>query len=460
MVASLNQYVFEGGKNCAVCSTNSDRKQPIINNISRGVTKMIGKMNRTMARTFQNMIMILMALFVLEIIAILILDKPWNIIVTLLLMISGAGGLLLLLKEGKTFMAKHKKLLEEESQLSTLLHSLPDFVCFKDGEGRWLKVNQFGRELYNLEDIDYVGKTDKDLGKLVPYFKDAFDYCIDSDEKSWKAEHVTRCEEGFYLPNGEFKTFDVIKVPLFYPNQTRKGLVIIGRDISQQKIAEEMLLRKEKLSVVGELAAGIAHEIRNPLTSIKGFIQLLEENEHVPDQYLTVMSSEMDRINQIVGELLILSKPQMREYQSFDMSEVLRYVIKVMGHEALLKGITLNVQMPSSPVQVYGDKNQCIQVFINIIKNAIEAMDEGEIEVDSIIRDDTIMIVIQDHGVGIPVNRLKRLGEPFFTLKEKGMGLGLTISQKIIEEHKGSLHIESEVNKGTRVEVTFPVEHT
>ncbi|PFG04255.1 ATP-binding protein [Bacillus sp. es.034] len=407
--------------------------------------------------TFHKLIFILMALSILQVIAILILGSPWDVIASLLLMCTMVAVLLILLKRGNRFMRRHQKLLEEENQLSTLLHSLPDFVCFKDGEGRWLKVNQFGRRLYNLEGIDYVGKTDRELGKLVPFFKDAFDYCIDSDEESWKAEQVTRCEEGFYLPNGEFKTFDVIKVPLFHSNHERKGLVIIGRDISQQKIAEEMLLRKEKLSVVGELAAGIAHEIRNPLTSIKGFIQLLEENEHVSGHYLKVMSSEMDRINQIVGELLILSKPQMREYQSFDMSDVLRYVVKVMGHEALLKGITLNIQLPSSPIHVFGDKNQCIQVFINIIKNAIESMDEGEIDVDWKIRNESIHIIIEDEGTGIPPDRLKRLGEPFFTLKEKGMGLGLTISQKIIEDHKGSLHIESEVNKGTKVEVTFPV---
>ncbi|MGM0853769.1 MAG: ATP-binding protein [Bacillota bacterium] len=409
--------------------------------------------------TFYNKIMILMALFVIQFIVLLSIDKPWNVMAALLVTIVGVVVLAQLLKEGKTFLAEHRKLLEEENQLSTLLHSLPDFVCFKDGEGRWLKVNQFGRKLYNLEGINYVGKTDRELGGLVPFFKDAFDYCVDSDEQSWKAEKVTRCEEGFYLPNGEYKTFDVIKVPLFHTNQTRKGLVIIGRDISQQKIAEEMLLRKEKLSVVGELAAGIAHEIRNPLTSIKGFIQLLEENEHVSENYLRVMSSEMDRINQIVGELLILSKPQMREYKVFDMNEVLNYVIKVMEHEAILKGITLNVQVPSSSIHVFGDKNQCVQVFINIIKNAIESMDEGEIRVKWNVLNKMFIISIQDQGVGIPPDRLKRLGEPFFTLKEKGMGLGLTISQKIIEDHKGSILIESEVNKGTKVEVTLPVKH-
>ncbi|NQD64763.1 PAS domain-containing sensor histidine kinase, partial [Bacillus haikouensis] len=293
-------------------------------------------------------------------------------------------------------------------------------------------------------------------GELVPFFKDAFDYCIDSDEQSWQSENVTRCEEGFYLPSGEFKTFDVIKVPLYHGDRSRKGLVIIGRDISQQKMAEEMLLRKEKLSVVGELAAGIAHEIRNPLTSIKGFIQLLKENEHVSESYLSVMSTEMDRINQIVGEMLVLSKPQMREFKPFDMRDVLDYTTKVMGHEGLLKGITIHENRPDIPMMVCGDKNQIIQVLINIVKNAIDAMTEGDITIDCITDEKHVKISVVDQGAGIPPERLKRLGEPFFTLKEKGMGLGLTISQKILEDHKGSLHIESEVNKGTNVQITLP----
>jgi two-component system, sporulation sensor kinase A len=405
---------------------------------------------------FNKSLTLIGLLFVLQLLSVLFLAKPWNIVFSVLVLILGGFILLSMKRKAKTFFSEHHQLIEEENQLSTLLHSLPDFVCFKDGEGRWLKVNQFGRQLYNLQDIDYIGKTDRDLGKVVPFFKEAFDYCADSDEQSWQEGNVTRCEEGFFVPSGEFKTFDVIKVPLFNSDESRKGLVIIGRDISQQKMAEEMLLRKEKLSVVGELAAGIAHEIRNPLTSIKGFIQLLEENEHVAESYLAVMSSEMDRINQIVGELLILSKPQMREFTTFDMKEVLDYTTKVMGHEALLKGITIQENCPDTPMKVYGDKNQIIQVLINIVKNAIDAMTEGNITVECSIGEKHINISVLDQGTGISPERLKRLGEPFFTLKEKGMGLGLTISQKILEDHKGSLHIESEVNKGTKVDVLLP----
>lgn len=127
------------------------------------------------------------------------------------------------IKKALTFSSVHETLLEEENQLSTLLHSLPDFVSFKDGEGRWMKVNQFGRELYNLEGIDYIGKTDRELGELVPFFKDAFDFCIESDERAW-GEKGTRCEESFVLPSGEHKTFDVIKVPLFHSSGRGRAL--------------------------------------------------------------------------------------------------------------------------------------------------------------------------------------------------------------------------------------------
>jgi two-component system, sporulation sensor kinase A len=405
---------------------------------------------------FNHLAALISLLFILQLLAVLFLEKPWSIAASIIILTAGISILLIMRNRSKTFFGDYQHLIEEENQLSTLLHALPDFVCFKDGEGRWLKVNQFGRQLYNLEDIDYFGKTDRDLGELVPFFKEAFDYCIDSDEQSWQSENVTRCEESFSLPSGEFKTFDVIKVPLYHGDRSRKGLVIIGRDISQQKMAEEMLLRKEKLSVVGELAAGIAHEIRNPLTSIKGFIQLLEENEHVSESYLSVMSSEMDRINQIVGELLILSKPQMREFKPFDMRDVLDYTTKVMGHESLLKGITIHEHHPDFPIRVCGDKNQIIQVLINIVKNAIDAMTEGDITIDCTTDGDHMKISVVDQGAGIPPERLKRLGEPFFTLKEKGMGLGLTISQKILQDHKGSLHIESEVNRGTKVDVVLP----
>jgi two-component system, sporulation sensor kinase A len=352
----------------------------------------------------------------------------------------------------------YKDIEEKEHELSSLINAMPDFVCFKDGEGRWMRVNQFGKDLYHLNHINYYGKTDAELAVASPFFKDAFLYCIQSDKEAWEHNGTSRCEESFFVPSGELKTFDVIKVPLYFSNGERRGLVTIGRDITQQKNAETMLLQKEKLSVVGELAAGIAHEIRNPLTSIKGFVQLMKESDKSSHNRYEIILSELDRINQIVSELLVLSKPQSVIHKPFHINDLIKYVVNLTSHEALMYNVQLKVRNQVKETYINGDINQLIQVFINILKNSIDAMPKGgEILFTTERLDGNIVFTIEDTGIGIPEERLEKIGEPFFTLKEKGMGLGLTVSNKIIHEHKGFMDIESEVGKGTIVTIKIPI---
>ncbi|WP_163150115.1 ATP-binding protein [Anoxybacillus sp. MB8] len=349
-----------------------------------------------------------------------------------------------------------KQMSESEQELLTLIHAMPDFVSFKDGQGRWLRVNEFGLKLYGLEHVDYKGKTDAELAEYTPHFREALLYCIDSDEEAWRAKTVTRAEESFPMPNGEMKTFDVIKVPLFYENGKRKGLVVIGRDITQQKVAEQLLLKKEKLSVIGELAAGIAHEIRNPLTSIKGFLQMMKETKEVDERFVQIMLDEIERVNQIVSQLLVLAKPQMKSYKPLALHDVVDYVVGLFTYEAILQNVQMKYE-PHTSATVHGDKNELIQVFVNVVKNALEAMPKGgTLTISTKEEDDRVHIIIEDTGKGIEQEHLKRIGEPFYTLKEKGMGLGLTTSMKMIHEHKGTMQIESKVGKGTRVHIILP----
>ncbi|ASA96411.1 signal transduction histidine kinase, nitrogen specific, contains PAS/PAC domain [Anoxybacillus flavithermus TNO-09.006] len=350
-----------------------------------------------------------------------------------------------------------KQMSEREQELLTLIHAMPDFVSFKDGQGRWLRVNEFGLKLYGLEHVDYKGKTDAELAEYTPHFREALLYCIDSDEEAWRAKTVTRADESFPMPNGEMKTFDVIKVPLFYENGKRKGLVVIGRDITQQKVAEQLLLKKEKLSVIGELAAGIAHEIRNPLTSIKGFLQMMKETKQVDERFVQIMLDEIERVNQIVTQLLVLAKPQMKAYKPLHLNDVIDYVIELFTYEAILQNVQIKYE-PRTTAIVYGDKNELIQVVVNVVKNALEAMPKGGVlTITTEDEDDRVHLVIEDTGKGIEQERLKHIGEPFYTLKEKGMGLGLTTSMKIVHEHKGTMHIESKVGEGTKVHIVLPL---
>ncbi|MCC3357672.1 ATP-binding protein [Bacillus sp. REN16] len=351
------------------------------------------------------------------------------------------------------------KALEEQNELTTLINAMPDFVCFKDGEGRWIRVNRYAYELFNLHSDIYKNNTDLEIAQMYPEFEEFLIRNFQLDEETWEKGEKTRNEQSIMIPSGEVKTFDVIRVPLFEEGK-RTGLVTIGRDISNVKAAEELALRREKLSVVGELAAGIAHEIRNPLTTIKGFVQLQKEKSESTSQISDIILSELDRINQIVSELLVFSKPQSKILKEFKVKELIDYVIKLTSHEAILHNVEVMVENHAAEAILYGDKNELIQVFVNVIKNSIDAMPNGgKTRIRTVVADDKIKIEIIDTGVGIPKERLEKIGEPFFTLKEKGMGLGLTMSNKIIQDHKGTFKMISKVGLGTKVIITLPTVH-
>ncbi|TFD99702.1 ATP-binding protein [Jeotgalibacillus salarius] len=352
-----------------------------------------------------------------------------------------------------------KEMEEEEFKMSAMIQSMPDFVCFKDGQGRWIRTNDFGLELYGLKGKHYIGKTDGELGDVNPFFKEAFDYCVLTDEQTWQKGETDRSEESFYVESGEYKSFDVIKVPIFHKDGSRKALITIGRDISQQKAAEEQLLRREKLSVAGELASGIAHEIKNPLTSLKGYVQLMKENGTLSEERVELMASEIDRIHAITEELLVLSKPEIKKQEQFSICESVEYVINFMKHQAASRDIEIKVnRLTTDNRYIHGDRNQIVQVFINLIKNSIEAIDkDGEISIKPSVHERTIQIELCDTGPGIPEEMFEKISEPFYTTKEKGMGLGLTICHRIVQAHGGTLVFENLPEGGTNAIVKLPL---
>jgi PAS domain S-box-containing protein len=350
---------------------------------------------------------------------------------------------------------------EDKKRLSTLINSMVDFVNFKDGEGRWIEANEFGLKLFQIDHVDYRGKKDSELAEFSPFYAEALRICEVSDEETWKHGKITRLEEVIPLPNGRTKSFDTIKVPLFNQDGTRKGLVIIGRDITALREAEERLRMSEKLSVVGELSASVAHEIRNPLTSLKGFVQLLQMEESKHQYYYQIMLDELNRINHIVSELLLLAKPQDLKFSKADLHKILFDVISLLNTEASLYNIQIDFLSPSDEVKIDCEPNQLKQMFINIIKNAIEASEQGSRVTIQLreVNQQFASIIVHDNGCGISYERLEKMGEPFYSSKEKGTGLGLTVSFKIVQAHNGSIRFESELNKGTTVFIELPINH-
>jgi two-component system sporulation sensor kinase A len=245
-------------------------------------------------------------------------------------------------------------------------------------------------------------------------------------------------------------------------------ILSIARDITERIKADEernqaqqLIINSEKLSIVGQLAAGIAHEIRNPLTVIKGFLKLLETQIIDKLNYFEILNSELDRMELIVNELLILAKPQVSDYQKKDICIILEQVITLLGSQALLNNVIINTNFSENEVFIQCDGNQLKQVFINLIKNSIESMQSGGEILVNVSRNQNscnfISITIEDQGCGISEEQLEKLGQPFYSTKETGTGLGFMVSKKIIESHNGTIHITSEVNKGTKIEMSFSV---
>ncbi|MBO1510209.1 ATP-binding protein [Metabacillus bambusae] len=235
----------------------------------------------------------------------------------------------------------------------------------------------------------------------------------------------------------------------------------IAIDITKEKNNEKKIREMEKLSIVGELAAGVAHEIRNPLTSIKGFTQIIKENinDEKLKEYLSIMLDDLDRISNIVNEFMFISKPkETMEIKQIEINMLISNVIHFMEPQSNLKSICVSTDFDKTIV-AQCDPNQLKQVLINLLQNAIEASsDNKNIEVLlKEIDDHFYMIQITDNGCGMSSERQKRLFEPFYTTKEKGTGLGLMMCKRIIETHNGTIDVKSKERLGTVVKIVLPL---
>ncbi|WP_071458513.1 ATP-binding protein [Bacillus massilinigeriensis] len=237
--------------------------------------------------------------------------------------------------------------------------------------------------------------------------------------------------------------------------------VFLSRSISYMNTlitVNENMRRQEKLAVIGGMATAIAHEIKNPLSTLKGFTQLQKEQEKDSDSFYSIMLKEIDRINAILNDLLFLGKPSHLQKTETSMENILKYVISAMKFQTGGKAIDFTLDIPSDMPKINCDENQMKQVFINLIKNSIEAIPvKGSISVSAALYGKKMKITIQDSGDGIPKDELSRLFDPFFTTKEDGTGLGLIVTKKIIEEHQGEICFESEEGRGTTAVITLNV---
>lgn len=243
------------------------------------------------------------------------------------------------------------------------------------------------------------------------------------------------------------------------------GSILSIRDITSQKQLEEKVVKAEKFAVIGELAAGIAHEVRNPLTSIKGFLQLFAskfcEDEQL-QQYIKIMLDEIERINHIITEFLLLARPTVPIRRQTNIHDVIDEIMLLSEGELNKKNIGLERLFDTECPEVTVDSEQIKQVFLNLVINAVAAMsDGGKLTVRTIYDrfERMVKIYFTDTGTGIDPAKIDMIFDPFFTTKEEGTGLGLTVSYKIIENHGGKIEVMSDTGEGATFVVSLPVEN-
>lgn len=238
------------------------------------------------------------------------------------------------------------------------------------------------------------------------------------------------------------------------------GWILLARFtsyINGMVLAYDDAKQKEKLAAVGQMAASIAHEIKNPLSALKGFTQLQAEKDKGKDNFYPIMLNEIDRINLIVSDLLILGKPNGATKSHTSIENIINYVVSIIEPQAFRQSITIRTEMGTPLPNLYSDENQLKQVFLNLLKNSVESMvDGGEIYIKAQFINKQFNITIQDEGEGIPKEQIDKLGEPFYTTKPNGTGLGLLVTKKIVEDHRGNLEITSTPKKGTTIHILLP----
>ena len=357
----------------------------------------------------------------------------------------------------ETLGQRGEALKESEEQYHLIFENATDGILIIQ-EALFSLVNPKGltmlgytfEELHNIPFIDLIHPNDREM-------------VMERYQKRIKGETVPDYYTfRFINKNGNIKFVETNSVLISWQN--RPTVLVFIRDITEQKILREAIIRSEKLSALGKLSAGLAHELRSPLTAISSYTQFCLEEPKLPTDLknnLEMINSHVQRANQLIKDLLAFSKPAQIAWNPIDINNILSHTLRMARLEKSGSGILLETDFDPDLPLVQGDGGKISQVFFNIIMNAIEASSKGEkilAQSRYLVEESRVEITIIDNGPGIPKEYLKNIFDPFFTLKDDGTGLGLSIAHTIMEQHKG--HIKATTGPegiGARVSVVFPV---
>ena len=371
--------------------------------------------------------------------------------VSVLLLIGFAGIILLFLFQ--SYRVTRASLSRIQAFSDTLVENMPIGLVAVDTQYRVASVNAAGAALLGLPSLDVAGKPGRDVLPDELWFQLQ---ALEGKDRAIDRELVCTLRNGHVVP------FEISTAPLADEAGRIQGTIILFKDLSEVKSLREEVERNHRLATVGRLAAGVAHEIRNPLSSIKGFATYFKERyPEVPeDQHIAdIMIQEVDRLNRVVTQLLEFARPVSISRKQIPLKEFIVDSLKLVERQAAESDVALEADLPESGAAARLDPDKLNQVLLNLYLNAIEAMAGGGRITVSLEKDKQkhrIEIRVSDTGASIPESELAHIFDPYFTTKTTGTGLGLAIAHNIIQGHGGEIRVENRPGAGTTFRILIP----
>jgi len=351
-----------------------------------------------------------------------------------------------------------------------ILSSLRDGIIVIDTNKRVTFFNQAAESLLDLPISQALGRSFDNLPGM-----DSESRLLVGDTLSTGKTYSSYKRTLALKRQGKTLFLDITTSPLFNERGNICGVVLVLRDFTMVRDLEDEVRRKDILASIGSVAAGIAHEIKNPLGSIIGASQLLYEevkNNSELSQCLKIVLKEAERVNRLIEDLLSLTKPTKLNRKKVNIHEILKNILLLERASSANKEVNFQEEYDPSLPEILADKEKLTQVFLNLIRNGLEAMSgRGTLKLVTKVSTDyhvsrvglekrprpMIVVEIHDQGKGIPEEDMAKLFTPFYTTKPKGVGLGLVVSHKIVEEHEGFIKVESKIGRGTIFKVYLPL---
>ena len=374
------------------------------------------------------------------------------IILSIVLLLVGFGGWLSILTlEG--LKGSQSRLRRVEAFRDILISSLPVGLIATDNKGQIILYNRFSQELTGISEETALD-GDATIFENMPELQAVF-------EGSWeKNEPFVQKEVQLTGSQNSCHIVQLNRMAIIDREDKFVGTLLMMQDLSQVKKLEKDLRRSERLAALGKMAAGVAHELRNPLSSIKGLALVLQSKFSEKNQgreTADIMVQEVERLNRSISELLDYARPQKLQKNEVDLQKLLHKAVSLLCIDAEAAGVKMVTDFPETVPLIHADEDKLKQVFLNLFLNGIQAMEHGgTLTVSTIKTENILKIIVADTGCGIASENLGRVFDPYFTTKPEGTGLGMAMSAKIVEEHGGTITLQSTPEKGTSVIVEIP----